>query len=255
LGGEYQKSFEHDVNRKLEEVFVFKDVRLFLKLLTCAVAGVATLMFWLSGNIALSLALILFFGASPKMLLSLARRRRLEAFRQQIPDTLSLIAGGLKAGSSLNQMIAQAADRMPVPASQEFSVMVRQQRMGFTLEQSLRELATRVDTEETKLLVAAIQVGSNAGGNTSGALEVLSESTRRKIALEGKIAALTAQGRLQAWVMAGLPVALGMALFTLDPINMSKLFTTSLGWMVLLVVIVLQALGAWMIRRIVSIEV
>jgi tight adherence protein B len=252
---EYQKHFERDVGRRLEEVFLFTDVKTIRRVHTLAVAVLCLAIFLLSESPIPPLLLAIVLSLIPRFWLIWVKARRVEKFRQQTPDALSLIAGGLKAGSSLSQMIAQAADRLPAPAGQEFSVMVRQQRMGSGLDHTLRDLAKRVETEETKLLVAAIQIGSSSGGNTAEALESLAVATRRKIALEGKITALTAQGRMQAWVMSGLPLLLAGALFWIDPSNMVKLFTTGLGWTVLTVVIVLQVLGAWMIRKIVAIEV
>jgi tight adherence protein B len=251
----YQKHFERDLGRRLEEVFLFTDVKALRRAHTVAVVVLCVAIFLLSESPLAPLILALVLSAIPRIWLNWLKGRRIEKFRHQTPDALSLMAGGLKAGSSLSQMIAQAADRLPAPAGQEFAVMVRQQRMGSSLDQSLRDLAKRVETEETKLLVAAIQIGASSGGNTAEALESLAVATRRKIALEGKITALTAQGRLQAWVMAALPALLAAALFWIDPASMTKLFTTGLGWTVLTVVVVLQALGAWMIRKIVAIEV
>ncbi len=252
---EYKKHFERDVGRRLEEVFLFTDVKTIRKVHTLAVVVLCIALYLLSDSPYPPLVFAILLSAVPRLWLNWIKGRRIEKFRQQTPDALSLIAGGLKAGSSLTQMIAQAADRLPAPVGQEFAVMMRQQRMGSSLDQTLRDLARRVDTEETKLLVAAIQIGSTSGGNTAEALESLSVATRRKIALEGKITALTAQGRLQAWVMAALPVLLAAALFWIDPLNMMKLLTTGLGWTVLSAVVVLQMFGAWMIRRIVAIEV
>lgn len=252
---EYKKHFERDVGRRLEEVFLFTDVKTIRRIHNLAVVILCAAIFLLSESPVPPLVFAILLSAIPRLWLNWVKGRRIEKFRQQTPDALSLIAGGLKAGSSLTQMIAQAADRLPSPAGQEFAVMMRQQRMGSSLDQTLRDLARRVETEETKLLVAAIQIGSTSGGNTAEALESLSIATRRKIALEGKISALTAQGRLQAWVMAALPALLAGALFWIDPINMMKLFTTGLGWSVLSVVVVLQMFGAWMIRKIVAIEV
>jgi tight adherence protein B len=252
---QYEKHFEQDVGRRLEDVFLFTDIKKVRRLHTLAVAVLCLSIFVLSESPIPPLILAILLSAIPRIWLNWMKARRVEAFRQQTPDALSLLAGGLKAGSSLTQMIAQAADRLPAPAGQEFAVMVRQQRMGSSLEQTLRDLAKRIETEETKLLVAAIQIGVSSGGNTAEALESLAVATRRKITLEGKIMALTAQGRMQAWVMAALPVVLAGALFWIDPSNMVKLFTTGLGWAVLSVVIALQVFGAWMIRKIVAIEV
>jgi tight adherence protein B len=252
---DYQRHFEQDIGHRLSELFLFTDVSVIRRWHTLTVIVLSLAIFAMSESLFLPLMVAVILSVIPRFWLGWTKSRRIEKFRQQIPDALSLMAGGLKAGSSLSQMIAQAADRLPAPAGQEFAVMVRQQRMGSSLDQTLRDLAKRVETEETKLLVAAIHIGASSGGNTAQALESLAVATRRKIALEGKISALTAQGRMQAWVMVALPFLLAGALIWIDPENMVKLFTTGLGWSVLTVVVVLQLFGGWMIRKIVGIEV
>ncbi len=251
----YRSRFQASVGKGLSEAFLFSDVLSLLKIHVALVIVLVLVAYWLTGTVLIPLVMAIGAGALPRLLLALLKQRRIEKFRQQTPDALSLLAGGLKAGSSLPQMVALAAQRLPAPAGQEFELMVRQQKMGSGLDQCLRELDRRIRTEETKLLVAALQIGSLTGGNTAEALESLASATRRKLDLEGKIMALTAQGRLQAWVMAALPFLLALALYFIDPASMEKLFSSAIGWTVIIVVVLMQSMGAWMIRKIVSIEI
>lgn len=133
--------------------------------------------------------------------------------------------------------------------------MLREQRLGASLAESLAGLQRRVRVEETALFASAIQIGSESGGNVADALESLADATRRKLALEGKIRALTAQGRLQAWVMTLLPAAIAALLTAFDPESMRPLVADWRGWIVCTGVALMQIAGFLTIRRMVAIEI
>src|SRR5690606_3008551 len=194
-------------------------------------------------------------GALPRFALRRIRRRRQQAFRQQMPDLLLLVAGGLRAGSGLGQALAQAAAEIDAPARQELGLVMREQRLGVGLDQALSALSRRMPVEETTLFASALRIGAEAGGSMAATLESLADATRRKLAIEGKIRAPTAQGRLQAWVMGALPAVLAALLFLVEPTAMRALIDTWQGWVVSAAVVALQAIGVVLIRRIVSIDV
>ncbi len=141
------------------------------------------------------------------------------------------------------------------PLSQELGLLLQQQRMGLAFNDALDALHSRVATESVGLVVAAIKVAGQTGGSLAETLERISLTLRTRLQLLGKIRALTSQGRMQAWIMASLPIALALALHALDPLTMSQLRSTAIGWAVLLLVAVLEGVGMYLVRRIVSIEV
>ena len=251
----HRERFERAVGARLRESFLFVDPsRLFA--LQHLLAALATLAAWLlSGRWQVALLVAVAAGAMPSLVLRRLRRRRLEAFRQQMPDLLMLVAGGLRAGSGLGQALAQAAAEIGLPARQELGLLLREQRLGVGLDDALAGLARRVPIEEATLFASALRIGAEAGGSMAATLESLADATRRKLAIEGKIRALTAQGRLQAWVMGALPAVLAALLFLVEPTAMRALVDTWQGWIVSAAVVVLQAIGVALIRRIVSIDV
>jgi len=255
LASRHRARFEQAVGAQMRESFLFVDTaRLFVFQQLLAVS--ATLGAWLlTGRWQIALLVALGAGALPRLVLRHIRRRRQQAFRQQMPDLLMLVAGGLRAGSGLGQALAQAATEIDAPARQELGLVLREQRLGVGLDQALSALARRMPVEETTLFASALRIGAEAGGSMAATLESLADATRRKLAIEGKVRALTAQGRLQAWVMGALPAALALVLFAVDPIAMRALFDTWQGWAVCAGVGVLQAVGVLMIRRIVAIDV
>lgn len=238
----------------LQQTFILADVRHLQQRIM--LAGLATMAACWAITTSWRMALLLAagFACLPWAALWLWRRRRLQDFRRQTPDTLSLLAEGLRSGGAFNQMLHQVSQRMPAPTSQELGLVVRQLRLGVPLEQALSELDQRMKTEETRLLMAILQMGAASGGQLAESLDSLSDATRRKLALEDKVRALTAQGRLQAWVMGALPFLLALVLYQIDPASMRLLVDSRVGQVVLFGVLLLQCCGALLIRRIASIE-
>jgi len=251
----HRERFERAVGARMRESFLFVDPsRLFA--LQHLLAALATFAAWLlSGRWQVALLVAVAAGAMPALALRRLRRRRLEAFRQQMPDLLMLVAGGLRAGSGLGQALAQAAAEIGLPARQELGLLLREQRLGVGLDDALAGLVRRLPIEEATLFASALRIGAEAGGSMAATLESLADATRRKLAIEGKIRALTAQGRLQAWVMGALPAVLAALLFLVEPTAMRALVDTWQGWVVSAAVVALQAIGVTLIRRIVSIDV
>jgi tight adherence protein B len=191
----------------------------------------------------------------PRVLLNKLRARRLLNIEQQLPDALLVIAGGLRAGVSLSHALQQLVRETRPPVSQEFDLVLREQRLGVSLDESLESLAQRVPLQSVTLFVSAMRVANETGGSLAEALERASQTLRSKIAMEGKIAALTAQGKLQAWIVGLLPVILFLVLSKLEPDAMNLLWTTRMGWGVVAVVILMEFFGILFIRKIVAIDV
>jgi tight adherence protein B len=254
-GARWRERFGDDLGLGLRQSFVYLDVghlfRLNLLMLGLAAGGAL----WLTGQALAALAALVVVGALPGLMLGLLRRKRLRRLSAQLPDAVMLIAGALRAGSSLPQAISQAARELPSPSSREFDLVIREQRLGVGLDASMSSLERRAPLEEVTLFAAAVRISQETGGNLAETLERLADTLRRKAALEGRIDALTAQGRLQGWVMALLPVAVAAALFAIEPQAMRPLVTTWHGWGVCLFVLVLEGLGLHVIRRIVNIDV
>lgn len=251
----HRARFEATVGAQMRESFLFVDVsRLFV--LQHLLGASATIAAWLlTERWAIALLVALGTGALPRLALRRIRRRRQQAFRQQMPDLLLLVAGGLRAGSGLAQALGQASAEIDAPARQELGLVMREQRLGVSLDQALSALSRRMPVEETTLFASALRIGAEAGGSMAATLESLADATRRKLAIEAKVRALTAQGRLQAWVMGTLPVVLALVLFAIDPKSMRPLVDTWHGWAVCAGVALLQLAGGLMIRRIVAVDV
>ncbi len=254
-GGRYERRLAHRIERRLGELLVFVDVRRLLTLNLLVVIGLPLFAWLITGAWPLAaVAAVLALAAPNWLLLRLARRRR-QRFTAQLPDLLLLVAGSLRAGAGLTLALRQVSLEIASPAGQEIDLVLREQRLGSSLDQALTGLERRMGGDELRLFTAAIRIASDTGGNLAETLERLADSIRQRLAIEAKIEALTSQGRLQGWIMAALPVAVALALFVLEPEAMEPLVATWQGWLVLAGVAVLELAGLLMIRRIMAIDV
>jgi tight adherence protein B len=133
--------------------------------------------------------------------------------------------------------------------------MLREQRLGVTLEQSLSNLNRRVPTPTTTLVVSAMRIANETGGGLAETLERTANTIRSRLQMEGKIQALTAQGKLQAWVVGLLPIVLMLVLNKMEPDAMAMLWSTRMGWATLVGIAFFEFMGVYVIRKIIAIDV
>ena len=251
----YRSDFTERTRFQAQEFFLFVDprqlfaVNIAIMLLGAVLAWVAT------GSLVVAIPVFFALALLPRLLYAGMRSRRRQKFEQQLPDALMMLSGGLRAGVGLNAAMQQLVSEAHAPLAQEFMLMLREQRLGVTLEQSLNNLARRMPTQTTVLVVSAMRIASDTGGGLAETLERTAHTIRSRLQMEGKIAALTAQGKLQAWVVSLLPILLMLVLDRMEPEAMRYLWHTRLGWATLLGIALLESLGVYVIRRIIDIDV
>lgn len=253
--GRYRQAFQKEAVDRLSEFFLFFDpAQLWAaNLLLCAAVAAIGLM--LSGQLWLAALCGGVSLALPQGYIRHLKRRRATLFEAQLPDLLMALAGALRAGSGLQSALHQIVAHSSAPLAQEFGLLLREQRMGISFEEALANLYRRMPTEGAGLTVSSLTVAAHSGGSLAETLERISMTLRARLHLLARVGALTSQGRLQAWIMASLPVVLGVVLHHLDPASMRVLWEQPLGWTVIAIVAVLELIGILFIRRIVSIKV
>jgi len=251
----HRVAFTAEARAQLGEMFLFIDPGQVwtLRLLLCVVAGAGVA--WSSDSVVLAMLAGGIALAVPRWLSGRWRRARLRRFDEQLPDTLSALGAALQAGSSLSNALRVVVSETAAPLGQEFGLMLREQRLGVPFEQALANLHGRMPSESTGLVVAVLRIAAQTGGNLADTLERIAVTLRARLHLQGRIQALTSQGRMQAWIVASLPPVLALVLDRLEPEAMALLWHTPMGWSVLAMVAMLEALGIYLIRRIVSIDV
>jgi tight adherence protein B len=251
----YRASFTEKASFQAREFFLFIDPRRLFVANLAVMLLVGALVWMATGTAVLAVPAFFLMGFFPRLLYAMMRKRRMRKFEEQLPDALMMLAGGMRAGSGLNSAIAQLVTEAPAPLGQEFSLLLREQRLGLQLEQSLNNLARRVPTQTTTLVVSAMRIATETGGGLAETLERTAHTIRSRLQMEGKIDALTAQGKLQAWVVGALPIGLMMVLNKMEPEAMSHLWSSRIGWATLAVVATLEFLGMYVIRKIIAIDV
>jgi len=233
-----------------------------------SIVGVPVAMFILGFFLtALQSPIALLIGALigfliPRFWLSRRKGGRLNAFNKQLPDTITLIANALRAGSSFLQAIELVVRESRPPISTEFSRVIREVNLGLPFEQALENMVRRVRSDDLELMATAISIQHQVGGNLAEILDSIAYTIRERIRIKGEIRTLTAQQRLSGYVVGFLPIALAGFLFVAAPGFMDPMFANPpniaglpAGVIILIFGGIMMFIGFMLIRRIVDIEV
>lgn len=182
------------------------------------------------------------------------RKRRLRKIENQLPDTFISLANTLQSGASINNAFVELANQTPAPLKGELKWLVRRMRLGASLDDALQMLEQRIPSPSFVMASSAIRISREVGGNLVTTISAMASTLRRKAVMEGKIDSLTAQGRAQGRFMSAMPIVIAVGLFYLEPEAMEKLYTTTMGLLVLGGMVVMQICGVLFIKRITSID-
>jgi tight adherence protein B len=211
----------------------------------------------------IALAVVFLIGAYfPRFYLGYRQRKRLKAFATQLPDTITLLANSLRAGSSFLQGIELVTREAQPPISEEFERVVREMSLGVALQPALNNLSRRVASEDVELMVTAINIQSQVGGNLATVLDSIAFTIRERIRIIGEINTLTAMQRYSGYVITLLPVGLGAILFMISPSYIGRMLQPKpemlglpAGIVFFIVGFISMGIGYMLIRRIVDIKV
>jgi len=239
----------------LRNLFLVADARKLSVLFFLALLMIPGLLFVFNVSLLLVCVAIVLIILAPRVIFARLNKTRRIAINAALPDALSQISGAMKAGSTFTLGIESYSDEVDGPLAQEFSLFLRELRLGAQVEDALENLGERVKSEEMDLVISAAMIAHEIGGNLAEILQGLSDTIRRKLEMEGKIDALTAQGRLQGRVVAALPFLILLPLLYFEPAATKPLFSSLLGWLFLCVIVGMDLTGSVMIKKIVSIDV
>jgi tight adherence protein B len=176
-------------------------------------------------------------------------------FEDAFPDALNFITNALKSGSGIMQALDMLVKESPGIMADEFSVVLKEMKIGVSLQDALSGLAARLKNAELDMAVAAISISQETGGSLSESLEKISAIIRERYKIMDKTRALTSQGRMQAMVIGFMPVIMCAIIFFIDPLFISPLFTRPFGWVMIVSAVIMEMLGMAFIKKIISIEV
>ncbi len=199
-----------------------------------------------------ALAAVAIGAVIPALVVRMKAKKRLNLFENQLPETLITMAASLKAGHAFNQAVQSAVQEGAEPTAKEFSRVVAEIQLGAPSEQALQAMAERMNSYNFGFVVMAVNIQRTVGGSLADILDMVSDTVRQRQQFEKKVKALTAQGRMSAYVLVAMPFLMGLAIFALNPSYMSILFTTGIGKAMIAGSLVMMGIGSLIIRKIVS---
>lgn len=251
----FQKVRMEKTAHQLDQMFIFTEKHRLLPVFTITPLSLGLLGFVISRNlvglfIGLGLGLI-----SPPIIIRNISSRRVNSFDNQLVDGLMLLSSSLRAGMSLNQAFEVLAEEMPSPIKDEFALVLRENQMGVRLEDCLKHLKQRMPVDALDLIITAISIARETGGDLTEIFSQLVSTIREKKKLEDRVKALTVQGRMQGAIMGLLPIAFAVFIYFVNPENFDVLFQDKLGQKLLMWAIISEVIGIIMIKKLSKVEV
>jgi tight adherence protein B len=252
---QYRTRLTEQARAELSDLFVFIDTTHLWPTLICISIGASLLLWLVTQSIVFAVCVSGMSFILPRVILRRAVRNRQQRFDWQLPELLLSLSGALRAGAGLSVALKHIVQEACPPLSQEFGLVLREQRMGVDLIQALNHLYQRMPSESVELVTTMLIIGTRSGASLADLLERLSANLRARQHLERKIEVMTTQGKMQAWVIWALPIVLLLVLSQIDPLSIQLLHSTSAGQAVLATVFILECLGVYVLRRILAIHV
>lgn len=191
----------------------------------------------------------------PRFIIKKRAKEKIKRFDSQLNEGITIISNSLKAGYSFLQAVAIVSDETSDPFSKEFKKLLKEMSLGISEEDALKNLLNRVDSEDLRLIMNAILIQKDIGGNLSEILDNISETIRERQKIKNELKTLTAQGKLSGLILMLMPVFLGMTIYLFNREYILLLFTTSIGLSMVAVAVVSEVFGLLMIRKIVNIDI
>lgn len=215
----------------------------------------AYLIYLRTGTAIFALVIGVLLGAAPFVYVLHKRTQRFEKFEEELPETLDLMVSALRAGHSLVSALDLAATEAPDPIGTEFRICFDEQNYGLELKTAMSNLAARVPLQDLKIVITAILIQKESGGNLAEVFDKAAYVIRERFRLKRQVRVHTAQGRLTGWILSFLPIVLGIGLYMINPESMRLLWTRPIGIKLLYLSATMTVVGALIIRKIVRMDV
>ena len=251
----YEERYLEDAERSVDDLFLTIPPQqlLWLQLLG---SGFGFVMSWfLTSDINLGFMFGILGFLGPRALLWVHRRRRAKAFSEQLTGALNTITNSLRTGFALPKAFQLISTDMPKPICQEFGILVQELRLGIEIDEGLDNMLERMPGQDLDLVVTSIAIATEVGGNLAEVFDQIAHTIRERRRIEGRIDALTTQGKTQGILVALLPILVAFMLNLIDPTLMAPLFTSNAGRAIIGLMVVMEILGFICIWKITNIEV
>ncbi|SFN95035.1 type II secretion system F family protein [Proteiniclasticum ruminis] len=216
--------------------------------------AVGILLYLLKVPVFIVIIVMLILYMIPGLYVRMAKVSRGKKLNNQLPEALSILSNGLRAGLSFTQSMLVAGKEMEDPIAFEFNKIVRDNSLGKPIDEALSDFSKRTDDEDIDIFVTAILIQRQVGGNLSEILDVLANTIRDRIKLRGDIKTITAQSKMSAVVVGSIPFVLAIILNLLNPEFMLPLFNTLIGNILIGVVLTMQTIGVLILVKIIKVK-
>jgi tight adherence protein B len=208
-----------------------------------------------TGVLLFALPAAVFGAVMPYVYVRFKQAQRIHRFEEQLPEAVDLLGRAIRAGHPISAGFRMVAEEAPEPISAEFRRVFEEQRFGLPFEESLLGMADRVPLVDVRIFATAVLIQREVGGNLAEILDKLSDVIRQRFSILRQLRVHTAQGRMSGYILASLPLFLGLVLTLMNPENMKAFVDSPLGRVMIVVALVLQTIGFLWIRKIIRIEV
>jgi tight adherence protein B len=250
LGG-YKKNVQFRLNR----AHVLLKAEEYMTICLILFALLSLLVFLISSSVIISVITGFIGMFIPKYILGVKIKKRVKYLNDQLSDAITLISNSLKAGYSFFQSVDIVTKEMTGPISEEFLLLQKEINLGLPTEEALENLIGRVGSDDLELVVTAVIIQRQTGGNLSEVLDNISSTIRDRVKIKAEVRTITAQGRMSGLIISILPIVLGFIIYLINPEHISILFKSPLGLGILGFSVIMELIGIFAISKIVKVEV
>lgn len=251
----YEEKYIEGAERTLDDLFLTIPPQQLLWLSVLGSFAFFTLGFVTSNSLVMGVLLGIPGFFMPRFALGILRKRRLALFGEQLVEAMVTITNALRAGVSMPKAFQLVSQDMPKPICQEFGILVQELRLGMDVDEALLNMLERMPSQDLDLVVTSITISNSVGGNLAEVFDRLAETVRERHRIEGRIDALTAQGKMQGLMVSILPIFVGVMIYWIDPTLMAPMFEKPIGWAILATMVVMEVMGYFFVRKVTNIEV
>jgi tight adherence protein B len=251
----YEEKYLEGATRTVDDLFLTIPPQHLLWLSVLCFFAIFALVFLVSESVLIGVIVGAFGFFVPRMALRMAKKKRDQKFLEQLSESLITLTNALRSGFSLPKAFQLIAHDMPKPICQEFGILIQELRLGIEVEEGLKNMLVRMPSDDLDLLVTSVGISNSVGGNLAEVFDKMANVIRERRRIEGRIDALTSQGRLQGLVVSIIPIGVAIAINFFDPKLFEVMYTTLPGVILCSAFVIMEILGFLTIRWIVTIEV
>jgi tight adherence protein B len=247
-------SYKRKVQVQLTRAHILLKPEEYIAICIIIFIAIGSLVTVFTGNFLFTITASVIGWIFPSIILKNKIKKRIKALNDQLSDAINLISNSLKAGFSFFQAVDVVSKEMQGPIAQEFAIMQKEVNLGLTTEKALENLVARTSSEDLELVVTAVLIQRQVGGNLSEILDNICSTIRERVKIKGEVRTLTAQGRMSGIIISVMPPALGVIIFLVNPEHIGLLFNNPIGIGILVFSVLMELIGIFAINKIVKIE-